>query len=151
MIEKARAKLAGLGVEVVPHSLPAPLPARDGAFDAVLFTLVADHLEDLVGGFRELRRVTRVGGEVVFTVLHPALHILGVSARFTDPTSGDEVRVAAFDHGYGDYVMGVLGSGLAIEEIVERAADQALAERAPRAAKYLGWPLLLAMRLRRVA
>jgi len=44
--------------------------------------------------------------------------------------------------------MGVVRSGLRLEHMSEHAVDDALAARSPRVAKYLGWPLLLLMRLR---
>ena len=149
MMAKARAKLTAHGVRFHEHALPDPIPAADGTFDVTLLALVADHLADLPASYRELARVTRPGGQVIVTVLHPAMNLLGLTARFTDPTDGREIRVAAFEHTYADYVMGVLRSGLLIEELVERKADAELAARTPRAKKYLGWPLLLAMRLRK--
>jgi SAM-dependent methyltransferase len=148
MMAKAREKLASRGVRLHAHALPEPLPAADGTFDVVLLALVADHLADLVGTFRELRRVVKLGGVVIFTVLHPAMNLRGITARFTDPDNGNEVRVAAFEHTYADYVMAALKAGLTIDEIVERKADAALAAQAPRAEKYVGWPMLLALRLR---
>jgi len=39
---------------------------------------------------------------------------------------------------------------LTIDHLSEYAVDHELAARCPRAEKYLGWPLLLMMRLRRV-
>ena len=149
MLTKIREKLPGGEVQIHQHTLPTPLPAADATYDLALLALVADHLADLEGTFRELRRVIRPGGTVIFTVLHPAMNLRGITARFTDPASGGEVRVAAFEHTYADYVMGVLRAGLAIDEIIELKADEALAARAPRARKYVGWPMLLAMRLRR--
>ncbi len=149
MMAKAYAKLASHGVRLHEHALPAPIPAADGTYDVTLLALVADHLADLSGAFRELSRVTTPGGQVVFTVLHPAMNLLGLTARFADPETGQEVRVEAYEHSYADYVTAVLRSGLLIEEIVERKADEALVAKAPRAEKYLGWPLLLAMRLQR--
>ena len=144
---KARAKLSARGVTFDEHAMPAPIPAADDTFDVTLLALVADHLEDLDAAFVELRRVTRPGGTVVFTVLHPAMNLRGLTARFTDPVTGGEVRVAAFEHTFGAYVMAPLRAGLEIAEIVEHKADAALVARTPRAEKYLDWPLLLAMRL----
>ncbi|MCP4591796.1 MAG: methyltransferase domain-containing protein [bacterium] len=150
MLDKAGKKLADHQVRLHEHALPDPIPAEDATFDVTLLALVADHLEDVESAFRELRRVTRPGGQVLFTVLHPAMNLLGLTARFTDPDSGKEVRVAAHQHTYADYVMGALNADLLLEELVERKADQALVAKTPRAEKYLEWPLLLAMRLRRV-
>jgi len=44
--------------------------------------------------------------------------------------------------------MGVARSGLRLEHMSEHAVDDALAACSLRASKYLGWPLLLLMRLR---
>jgi ubiquinone/menaquinone biosynthesis C-methylase UbiE len=148
MMAKARAKLSASGVAFHEHTLPAPIPAPDDTYDVTLLALVADHLDDLDASFVELRRVTRPAGTIIFTVLHPAMNLLGVTARFTDPTTGGKVTVAAFEHTYAAYAMAPLRAGLTIEEIVEHKADAALVAKSPRAEKYLGWPLLLAMRLK---
>jgi hypothetical protein len=43
--------------------------------------------------------------------------------------------------------MAAIRAGLALEHVSEHAADAALAARSPRAAKYLGWPMLLLLKL----
>ena len=149
MMARARAKLGDSGARFIEHTLPDALPAPDGAYDLVLLALVADHLTDLVDTMRDLHRVLRPGGTLIFTVLHPAMNLRGITARFADPHTGEEVRVAAFEHTYADYVLSALRAGFTIDELIERRADADLAARAPRAEKYLGWPMLLAMRLRK--
>ena len=42
--------------------------------------------------------------------------------------------------------MAAVRAGLHLDHISEHAVDDALAARSPRAAKYLGWPMLLMMR-----
>jgi hypothetical protein len=46
-----------------------------------------------------------------------------------------------------DYLMAAVRAGLHLEHVSEHAADAALAARSPRARKYLGWPMLLMMKL----
>jgi hypothetical protein len=72
----------------------------------------------------------------------------GVQARFTDPATGRETRPASVAHQLSDYVMAALGAGLRIGDLCEHVADDALAARVPRAARYVGWPLLFMMVLR---
>jgi hypothetical protein len=48
-----------------------------------------------------------------------------------------------------EYVTGALDADLRIVSLVERAPDDALAARVPRAAKYIGWPMLFVMTLQR--
>ncbi len=128
------------------HQLPTPLPLRDQSCDHVLFALVGEHIERLTDVFADFRRVLVPGGSVICTALHPAMNLRGITARFVDPSGGGEVRVAALEPTIGDYVMAVLGAGLELAEIVESKADEETARIAPRAAKYLGWPMLLAIR-----
>src|SRR5258708_7998966 len=46
-----------------------------------------------------------------------------------------------------DYMMAGVRAGLTLKLVSEHAADEALAAQSPRAAKYLGWPMLLLMRV----
>ena len=73
----------------------------------------------------------------------------GVQARFTDPRSGQEVRPQSVANRISDYVMGALSAGLRVIEMSEHDAGDDLVARAPRAQKYLGWPMLFLMKLAR--
>ncbi|PYM28879.1 MAG: class I SAM-dependent methyltransferase [Candidatus Rokuibacteriota bacterium] len=148
MVAKARAKPGWGRVRFVAHDLTRPLPFADRAFDRVLSFLVLDHLADVATFFAECRRVCRGDGFVLVSSFHPAMMLRGIQARFTDPVTGREVRPASIANQLSDYVMGAVRSGLALEHMSEHAVDDALAARSPKAAKYLGWPLLLLMRLR---
>jgi len=46
-------------------------------------------------------------------------------------------------------VMGAIHAGLIIVTLAERSVDEALATRNERSRKWLGWPALLVMTLRR--
>ncbi len=87
-------------------------------------------------------------GFVLVSGFHPALMRCGIQARFIDPATGRNVRPASYAHQISDYVMAVVRSGLTFDHISEHAVDEEVVVRSPRAAKYLGWPLLLLMRLR---
>lgn len=143
MLARLKAKPGAESIDVVEHDLTKPLPFAAGRFDVVVCCLVVDHIADLASFFGELGRVCRAGGRIVVSVMHPALMLKGVQARFHDPQTGEEVRPASVPNQISDYVMGVLGAGLVIAEMSEHLVDEALAARAPRAARYLGWPMLL--------
>lgn len=147
MLAGARRKPGAGAVTFLEHDLALPLPLPPASFDRVLCCLVLDHVADLPAFFAQLRRVCRPGGFVVTSVMHPAMELRGVQARFHDPTTGAEVRPASVSHVISDYVMAALGAGLRPVEMSEHAVDAALVARAPRAARYLGWPLLLMMKL----
>jgi len=79
--------------------------------------------------------------------MHPAMMLKGVQARFTDPATGRKIGPASHPNQISDYVMANVRAGLEIEHISEHAVDAALVARSPRSEKYLGWPLLLMMKL----
>lgn len=147
MLAKARQKRAARPINFVAHDLARPLPFGPATFDRVVCGLVVDHIADLPGLFGELGRVCRPDGSIVVSVMHPAMMLKGVQARFHDPKTGVEVRPASVPNRISDYVMGITKAGLRIVHLSEHEADEALVARAPRAGKYLGWPMLFMMQL----
>jgi malonyl-CoA O-methyltransferase len=148
MLGKARDKPGADAVTFQVHDLATPLPFAAATFDRVVCGLVVDHIADLAGLFREMARVTRPDGAVIVTVMHPAMMLRGVQARFTDPATGRETRPASVANQLTDYVMAALRAGVPIADVAEHAVDDALADRLPRAAKYRGWPMLFVMTFR---
>ncbi|MFB7629843.1 class I SAM-dependent methyltransferase [Streptomyces sp. NPDC056149] len=70
MVELARRRL---GADAALHvaDLSDPLPFTNGAFDAVLASLVLHYLEDWGPTLAEMRRVLRPGGRLIASVQHP--------------------------------------------------------------------------------
>jgi malonyl-CoA O-methyltransferase len=146
MLQRARAKPGADAVTFIQHDLTRPLPLPNAAFDRVLCCLVLDHIPDVDSFFAELRRICRPNSFVNISVMHPAMTLRGVQARFTDPATGQRVGPQSHVHQTADYLMAAVRAGLKLEHISEHAVDAALAARSPRSAKYLDWPLLLLMR-----
>ena len=147
MLARARSKPGSQAVEFVQHDLESPLPLSSQYFDRIVSGLVIDHINDLGRFFSELRRVCKPTGFVLITVMHPAMSLRGVQARFTDPDTGCLVLPASRTHAICDYVMAALEAGFAIRRMGEYAVDEALIGRSERARRYLGWPLLLLLEL----
>lgn len=147
MLAKARLKAGSLPVCFVKHDLARPLPLESGSFDGVLCCLVLDHISDSGALLRELARICRPRGFVLISVMHPAMELCGVQARFTDPLSGEVVCPESVSNQISDYVTAATQAGLRFDHMSEHTVDHALVARSPRAAKYLGWPLLLLMKL----
>jgi ubiquinone/menaquinone biosynthesis C-methylase UbiE len=145
MLAQARAKPGAADVEWVVHDLAASLPFEDGRFDCVLSALVLDHVRDVDSFFREAARVCRRGGRIVFTVMHPALMLRGVQARFTDPATGGRVHPEGVPNQISDYVMGAMRAGLRFSRMSEHALTEDHAKANQRAARHVGWPMLLVM------
>jgi malonyl-CoA O-methyltransferase len=147
MVARAAGKRGWSQVRFLTHDLTRRLPLADASFDRVLSCLVLEHIEDVRSFFTECRRICRPRGFVLISAMHPAMMLRGIQARFVDPATGVEVRPRSHVATISDYVMAALGAGLAIDHLSEHAVGDDLAARSPRAAKYLGWPMLLLMRL----
>jgi len=149
MLARARGKPGADRVRWLAHDVITPLPFPDGSFDRVLSSLVLEHipLSGLAPFFGELARVVRDRGGVVVTAMHPAMFLKGVSANFRDERG--EVRPRSYVATLSDYVMAATGGGLGIVELTEHSVGEALAEQNERSRKWLGWPALFVMSLRR--
>ena len=148
MLAEARRKPGSERVRFLACDLRRRLPFADAVFDLVVSGLVLEHIPDLDGFFGEARRVLRSGGRAVISAMHPAMFIRGAQARFTDPESGEIVRPGSVPHQVEDFVGAARRVGFGVESVAESSADAAFAVRYPRAERYVGWPMLVLMRLR---
>jgi ubiquinone/menaquinone biosynthesis C-methylase UbiE len=146
MLERARRKPGANQITFLRHDLSQPLPLANNSFDRVLCCLVLDHIPGLMELFCEFKRICRRDGFIVVSVMHPAMNLRGVQARFIDPASGQRLSPASHAHDISDYVMAYVRAGLKLDHMSEHSVDAALAARSPRAKKYLGSPMLLLLR-----
>lgn len=149
MLDRAREKPGADRVRWLTHDVARPLSFAAYSFDRVLSALVLEHIpvHELVPFFAELGRVARPDGEILVTAMHPAMFVKGVSANFRDESG--EVRPRSYVATVSDYVMGAIHAGLVIADLAERSVDEALARRNERARRWLGWPALFVMTLKR--
>jgi len=149
MLAKARQKPDADRVRWLVHDVTRPLPFGPRSFDRLLSALVLEHIpvDELVSFFRELGRVTRDDGVIVVTAMHPAMFVKGVSANFRDDSG--EVRPRSHPATLSDYVMGAVHAGLVIVALTEHSVDETFAAGNERSRKWLGWPALFVMTLRR--
>ena len=70
-----------------------------------------------------------------------------IQANFRDESG--EVRPRSYPATLSDYVMGAIHAGLVIVALEELSVDEELATRNERSRKWLGWPALFLMTLRR--
>ena len=121
-------------VDLVQTSLDA-LPDHLIDFDAILCTLVGEHLVDLNAVFASFARALVPGGRLVFSVYHPWMAAAGIQANFT--VADTEYRLGAETHTVEDYVKGISSNGFLEVSTHTYNVDAWLVERVPAAAKYL--------------
>lgn len=146
MLARARAKSTAVSVRFVLADLTSPLPFRSAIFDGVLSALVLEHLPAPQAFFGELGRVTRPGGRIVITAMHPAMLELGASAAFR-LSSYEEIRPHSYKMSLQQYVDAVERAGLVLETFDEYAPDEAFSAQFPYASPYIGVPALLVMHM----
>jgi ubiquinone/menaquinone biosynthesis C-methylase UbiE len=147
MLAEARRKPGAEAIQFIVHDLHEPLPFPDGRFDLVISGLVLEHLRELGGFFAEAHRVLKPGGRAVVSAMHPAMFLRGAQARFTDPASGGLVQPGSVPHSVGAFVIAAVQAGFKLSNVSEFAPDAAFAAVYPRAAKYVGWPMLIVLEL----
>jgi malonyl-CoA O-methyltransferase len=145
MLEVAKRRLEGRAVTFGEADLRARLPFDDASFDLVVCCLAVEHVENLDPVFREVRRVLRKGGAFVCSDMHPAMRLRGNYASFDDH-DGTDVRVEGYEHPIVTYVSAALSAGFRLEKLEEHKGSEELVEKTARAARYVGWPMLFAMR-----
>jgi SAM-dependent methyltransferase len=143
------ARRAAPRADLVQADLNREFPVRRGAFDALLFALVSEHLTDLRRFFGEGFAALRPGGRLVFSAFHPDLALGGVEANFEH--EGTEYRLGAERHTVDDYLNHISDAGFQRLRWHEYLADDRVLEEVPSAAKYQGRPLLLLVRAERAA
>jgi malonyl-CoA O-methyltransferase len=108
--------------------------------------LVLEHLREIDGFFRDVKRVLKSNGRAVISAMHPAMFLRGSQARFTDPLTGEVVQPGSVCHTISDFLNAAIRAELRLAAIDEISPDDEFAARFPRAEKYVGWPMLLVMR-----
>ncbi|WP_158883541.1 class I SAM-dependent methyltransferase [Rhodanobacter sp. L36] len=126
------------------------LPLPDAMAHLTICGLVVGHLENLAQALAELHRVTRPGGTILCSDVHPIGHALGWQRDF----KSDGTRYAArhTQHLYSQWHTACVELGLTIERVLEPMLDPA---DIPADAQFdrmaLQVPVALVFQLRRAA
>jgi ubiquinone/menaquinone biosynthesis C-methylase UbiE len=126
MLEKARARCAGLTNTLFKPGRAEALPFEDASFDVVVSRSAVHHFPDPTAAFREMARVVKSGGRVVTVdvqsaespdeaALHNALEIL------RDPSHVRMLPKSELHRSLAD-------AGLAIEEVIAWANHREFSE-----------------------
>jgi len=123
MLAQARERLDPEVVTLRTLDVTEPWPFEAGRFDAVVATLVLEHVENLAPVFREARRTLRDGGTFYLAELHPYRQFGGTQAHFEEEATSETVVIDAFTHPVSEFVNAGIEAGFAVREMGEWWAD----------------------------
>lgn len=123
MIARARERLTPDSVTLQALDVTEPWPFEASRFDAVVATLVLEHVEALGPVFQEARRALRDGGTFYLAELHPYRQYGGTQAHFEDENTGETVVIDAFTHPVSEFVSAGVEAGFAVREMGEWRAE----------------------------
>jgi ubiquinone/menaquinone biosynthesis C-methylase UbiE len=149
MMARARQKQGMERVKFIAHDLTKRLPFPAGSFALAASCLTVEHIKDKQKFFSEVSRILGPRGIVYISEMHPAMSLLGNQANFTDPASGREVRPRSHVRGIAELVNAALAAQFSLLSLREYPGRKGLLRRYPKIGRYLGWPMLLVMVLRK--
>jgi malonyl-CoA O-methyltransferase len=119
MLDRARRRLADAPVTLRAMDVTASWPFDDSVFDAVVATLVLEHVERLDPVFRKAHRALRPGGTFYLSELHPYRQLGGTQANFEHEASGEPVTIDAVTHPVSEFVNEGLDAGFSVRRMGE--------------------------------
>ncbi len=147
MLDKARRKTDGNNVTFHCMDLTEQLHFRKGQFDGLLINLVLEHIEKLEPIFSECKRITRNGGFILVSEMHPMMRLKDAQASYRNFDNKKKIRLPSVPHKTGDYIRAARKNQLKIEHIGEHKPDAELLNNYQRAKKYKNWPMLFTLKL----
>jgi SAM-dependent methyltransferase len=112
-----------------------------------LYALIGEHLDELPLALREMYRVLRAGGRLVFSVYHPEMAAAGKEANFE--RDGVEYRLGAHRYTIEDYANLLEDACFEDPARHEFHGDEWLMRSVPSATKLLDFPVLLVFEARK--
>ncbi len=149
MLSKARQKSPGQNINWRNADLNKPFPFPDEQFDLVVSSLVIEHISDLPNYFRGIRKVARPDADIFISGLHPAMHLLGITARFKNSENNAHILPESLCHSLSAVFNAAVASGLRVLRIEEHYVDDRLIGQCAKATRYEGMPLLFFMKMQR--
>ncbi len=150
MLKKARESSNHFtSVRYLQHDLNRRLPFNDDEFDAVVCSLVIEHIQNLTPVFQEMKRICKPSGYIVVSDLHPTMRLKDAQAQFTDKKTGQDIRPIGYPHSMSEYVLSIQEAGLMVAAMKEFCGREDLVSEFPKMKKYVNWPMLVMFKLRK--
>ncbi len=149
MLEVAKSRLKENNVHWINADFLSYEGFRPASFDAVVISLVLEHIADVEKFFQKATRVLKEGGELFLSEIHPDRIARGTQANFIDERSGQSVRLASFAHPAARIIEAAAKADLKLQSEEDFFGDEQLARLHAGWEKYLGKPMVRIWRFRK--
>ncbi len=122
MLAIANAKVCNGNVRFVRADITQSWSFAEGPYDAIGFSLVLEHIDDLEFIFEQLMSVLAIDGIVYIGELHPFKQYDGTKARF-ETANGGTHELTCFVHHVSEFVQLGLKHGLKVIQLNEYFDD----------------------------
>ncbi|WP_374030061.1 methyltransferase domain-containing protein [Bdellovibrio bacteriovorus] len=110
-------------------------------FDAVVSSLVLEHIENLSAYFKKVASLLKPQGEVFLSEIHPERTAKGVLAHFKTPDE-QEIHLTSHPHTEEQIDRAAALAGFSIEKCETIYGNEELAQIHPKWSRHLGQPML---------
>ena len=107
-------------------------------FDALVTSLVIEHIKDLNAFFKRAATVLKPGGACYISEIHPLKAAAGSRANFKDPKTGRDTYLDSFPHSSEEIESAAQCLGFRLQDTVDVLGDQNLVTLNPEWSRYLG-------------
>jgi malonyl-CoA O-methyltransferase len=122
--EMLRAARGGTACRALAAADMRALPFADASFDVAIHALALGHVAEPAATLREIAQVLCDGGQLALVDLHPRFAERGWTRSFRD-ADGQRLAVSWFPHAPAAVEAACAAAGLAVEQAVECALDEA--------------------------
>ncbi len=140
MLRIARTKLKSGAVEFIEGDFMKLNHLRENNFDAVISSLVIEHIACLDEFFLKVNKILKIGGEVYLSEVHPARAADGKTAHFK--MSKDEIYLTSFRHEESQIAHHAANAGFEKIKCTEILGNEALAQVNQSWQRYLNVPMI---------
>ena len=142
MLAVARRKLLGVaGVALIEGDFLSANAIPEGAFDALVASLVVEHVRNLPAFFERARDALRPGAEVHLSEIHPLRAAQGILAHFKMP-DGEQFDLESVPHPEGAIESAAQSAGLGLIHRRDAFGDKELSALNSKWERYLGVPMI---------
>lgn len=141
MLQKAKEKLPEDNLELIHADIMTYEGFKPNQFDAVIASLVIEHIHDLPTFFKKITACLKIDGQIFISEIHPDRTVQGILAHFK-VSEDEEVHLTSHAHTEEDYQRAAAAAGLEVLLKETVYGSEELAQLNPKWQKHVANPLL---------